>query len=355
MRRMIACAALALAAAAPAQAGILEWLQAHRPQKEAAPAAQRQEPAGPALPAAELVTLAEGRTERFPMPSPDARHLLVVSAKGREAALGLYTTDSGELLRTVEDDPEAVRAFGWLDAGHVFFFSRRAGAPGIWKKAANGQGALTRLVRLDAGAAGAWPLADGAWLVLVRAQPPAAKPFAFARAKEDGDLVRLDAAGGVQLLARGGTPSVSADGRSIAFSMGEGRSRHVFLVRADGSGLVQLTTGRFVDAEPALSPDGKWIVFTSNRPVNPKARKRHWHIWAIRRDGTGLRPLTGGDADDGAPRVGSDGRVYFHSNRKITKKLAEKLGVRRVARGFHVWRVPLPADEKPAAQDRPGR
>ena len=341
MRTALIGAALAITFALPAQAGILEWLQAHRPQSTQASATKKPHAQTPSLPAPELVTLAEGRTEAFPALSPDGRHLLVVSAKGRKAALALYTTSSGEFLRVLEDDPDAVHAFGWLDDAHIFFFSHRAGAPGIWKKSANGTGPLARLVRLDAGARAAWPLADGAWLVLVDGEV-ASKPFAFARAKRQGTLVRLDADGTAKVLAQGGTPSVSPNGQWIAFSMAEGKSRHIFVIRADGTGLVQLTTGRFVDAEPALSPDGEWIVFTSNRPITPKARKRHWHIWAIRRDGTGLQPLTSGDADDGAPRVGTDGKVYFHSNRKVSKELAKQWGVRRAVRGFHIWRVPLP-------------
>jgi len=40
---------------------------------------------------------------------------------------------------------------------------------------------------------------------------------------------------------------------------------HIFAIRADGSGLTQLTSGTSVDTQPAVSPDGTTIAFTSDR------------------------------------------------------------------------------------------
>jgi TolB protein len=39
----------------------------------------------------------------------------------------------------------------------------------------------------------------------------------------------------------------------------------IYLMNADGSGMVRVTRDRGDDSSPAWSPDGKRIVFSSNR------------------------------------------------------------------------------------------
>lgn len=59
-------------------------------------------------------------------------------------------------------------------------------------------------------------------------------------------------------------PAWSPDGKWLAFvrSTNGRRSFHVYVMRADGSGVRQLTRGRF-DESPAWSPDGQWVAYTS--------------------------------------------------------------------------------------------
>jgi WD40-like Beta Propeller Repeat len=54
--------------------------------------------------------------------------------------------------------------------------------------------------------------------------------------------------------------------RWIAFdSTGTAYNRDIYLVRADGSGLVQLTTDPYTEEDPAFSNDGKALAFASDR------------------------------------------------------------------------------------------
>jgi hypothetical protein len=60
-------------------------------------------------------------------------------------------------------------------------------------------------------------------------------------------------------------PDWSPGGERVAYVSSTARGSAVFAVRRDGSGLVQLTSGRSTDEFPVWSPDGRLIAFTSDR------------------------------------------------------------------------------------------
>lgn len=89
----------------------------------------------------------------------------------------------------------------------------------------------------------------------------------------------------------GGSPDWSPDGKLIVFRAVGAKEQHgnIFTVHPDGSGLKQLTR---YPAPKALelgsfSPDGKWITFSRFSASGP-----YPDVFAIRPDGTGLRQVT---------------------------------------------------------------
>jgi Tol biopolymer transport system component len=107
-------------------------------------------------------------------------------------------------------------------------------------------------------------------------------------------------------------PSFSANGRLVAFSSiaGPAPGRHIYVVKADGTGLRRLTTGPSFDSNPSFSPTGKQLVFERD----PGAGKSH--LFAINLDGTGLRQLTNGNFNDSDPVYTPNGRrIVFVSDR----------------------------------------
>jgi Tol biopolymer transport system component len=64
---------------------------------------------------------------------------------------------------------------------------------------------------------------------------------------------------------RNQSPKASPDGRYIIFTSYREGIAHIWRVRTDGTDMRQLTTGTFEDM-PALSPDGKWMVFHRQDP-----------------------------------------------------------------------------------------
>ena len=143
----------------------------------------------------------------------------------------------------------------------------------------------------------------------------------------NSDIYVMDANGkNVARLTRGGGqdlyPAFSPDGRRIVFSTNrDGAEPEVYVVGVDGKGLRRLTrTAKYVeDVTPRFSPDGRWIVFSSNRVAFA-----NYEIFRMRAtDGGGIKRLTfhGGDVpgdpgDDLLPSYSPDGkRIVFVSDR----------------------------------------
>ncbi len=98
--------------------------------------------------------------------------------------------------------------------------------------------------------------------------------------------------------------AVTPDGRIVMGSDVSG-DRDIWIMNADGSGRKQLTHDPGGDVQPAVSPDGKYIAFTSNR-VNGVDQ-----IFRMDIDGGNLKQLTQGKQKI-LPSFSPDGKwVYF--------------------------------------------
>lgn len=184
------------------------------------------------------------------------------------------------------------------------------------------------------------------------AQPSAAPDGQWAVAVHEGggtsELVRVDLATGAvdpitdpDPLVHWAFPAVSPDGRHVAATRWRPGGYHdvVVLDPASGEVVSEVTADRAMDLAPAWSPDGRWIVWASDRTgiLNVLAAPFDAHA-----EGAGQpRLLTNVRTGVGFPSVSEDGGTLFFSVYH--------------AEGWDVARIPFDpagAGEAPAADPR---
>jgi Tol biopolymer transport system component len=117
-------------------------------------------------------------------------------------------------------------------------------------------------------------------------------------------------------VAYDGNPAWSPDGQTIAFSSARDKSTipTLYVMNADGSGLRRVTQDAADAWGPAWSPDGRRIAF--GRVVGGVGNDRDGDVFVVHVDGSGLLNLTRNPAMDHSATWSPDGRrIAFVSYR----------------------------------------
>lgn len=135
-------------------------------------------------------------------------------------------------------------------------------------------------------------------------------------------------------------PTVSSDGRYVVFQSNRSGSRNIWRMDADGSNLKQLTEGSFEDAAPVCSPDGRFVVFMSGRSGKLA-------IWKVGIDGGPPVQLT--DRISQLPTISPDGRLiaYFYLDEQTNNQ--PRLSIIPFEGGEVVKTIDLPRTVQPIA------
>jgi Tol biopolymer transport system component len=191
------------------------------------------------------ITSTPGINEREPVPSPDGTALYFTSDESGTDQIHRSAMDGTASAVVTSGPPHSGAAFD---------------SAGTTLTALEGTGEGRRLVSLSVAGSGG----------------PPATPLAAAPA-----------------LTPVGPPSVRRDGEVVYACAGEGGSDICLLV--PGEPPRRLTEGPAEDRDPAWSPDGALIAFSSNRDDD------NFEIFAMRRDGSHVRRLTEERGPDGQP------------------------------------------------------
>jgi hypothetical protein len=118
--------------------------------------------------------------------------------------------------------------------------------------------------------------------------------------------------------------AITPDGNEFYFSVTVGAHTMIMVTKSVGGTWTEPAvapfSGRYLDIEPSISPDGQRFFFLSTRPQPGQEEKPGWvyqDIWAMDREGDGwgepynLGPQVNSDAPEYFPSVTTDGTLYF--------------------------------------------
>jgi eukaryotic-like serine/threonine-protein kinase len=121
------------------------------------------------------------------------------------------------------------------------------------------------------------------------------------------------------------------DGR-IVFSSFEGSESDIWIMNPDGSGRQRLTSDAYLDENPAVSPDGRYVVFISNRATGGNVP----NLWRMDIDGTNLKQLT--NVFDVDPDISPDGHWVIYNSWTPSE-------------GSALWKVPINGGDRVRVTD----
>jgi len=240
--------------------------------------------------------------------SPDGETLAFIrSPNFLVGDIHLIRISNGEPVRLTSDNLQLEEGLAWTaDGREIIYSSPRGGLPSLWRIPVHG-GNPKRLIGI------------GEYAFNPSTSRPGGR-MAYVYRRIDRNIWRIPGPGSpsgdsgpVKLIASTRddlSPQYSPDGKRIVFVSDRTGSREIWVSDSDGQNAVQLTDfGGSHTGTPRWSPDGSLIAFDS-RPEGQS------EIYLISPQGGRPRRLTTENSDDVLPSWSHDGQwVYFASNR----------------------------------------
>jgi len=240
-----------------------------------------------------VIDIASGQRRKLPVAdavypswSPDGHRIAYWSAPHGQRVILTVAAGGGKAVPAVSDSSLSWGPAWSSDSRSIIYASDRSGSMNLRRIAIDPDTGAPRGASEPVTASPGWNAEpsiarDGTMLFVTNAGSGTMYMLPF-------DPVALRAAGAPVRAGSGLRKvlfaDVSGDGRWIAFSTAAPQE-DIFVARADGSDVRQLTNDAFKDRGPAWSPDGSRLVFFSNRDGD-------YNIYTVLPDGSGLQRIT---------------------------------------------------------------
>jgi Tol biopolymer transport system component/serine/threonine protein kinase len=256
-----------------------------------------------------------------PMATPTSQQLPTVTPATivpTATATGIVPTSTVpatlESTPTVNAPPPAATALGG-GTGQVVFASTRSGIPQLYLVNADGTD-LTQLTIMERGACQPSWSPDGSQLVFISPCLGRADFLETIYNESSLYIINVDGSGLKQLTPAPGSdfePAWSPDGTRIAFTSVRGGFRQIYSLDIDTLEITLLTntTSAMESSQPAWSPDGTKIAYLVKRVGT-------YQVWSMNEDGQEAVQLahSGQELWDYLPSWTPDGRTVFFNQRR---------------------------------------
>jgi Tol biopolymer transport system component len=212
--------------------------------------------------------------------SPDGSRLAFVSNRSGDEEIYIARPDGSGVARLTKL-PGADLSPAWSSDGRRLAWSRNAE---IWTMSASGAAKRRLVARVKPWHEHHSPAWHRTTIVYSSTRVSAFNTELFRAPAQRLTFTK----GSDGVLGDDSMPDFTPDGRRIVFTSNRDRQAEIYVMNANGSGQKRLTRRPGDDWAPDVSPDGALIAFTQLPGT----------IWTMNTDGSGLRKLTSGvDAD----------------------------------------------------------
>jgi serine/threonine protein kinase/Tol biopolymer transport system component len=268
-----------------------------------------------------------------PAVSPDGRTLAFL--RGVRADADVYVQRlAGGPARRLTKRSQQLHGPVWASNREVLFYSTSGVSGSIWRMLADGSSEQQPVAGV----------LDGAREPAISHPVNGPVRMAYTHVANDTNIwcmeIAPDGHGGVRTVAQPASiiastraelsPQFSPDGKRIVFESDRDGYPEIWVAASDGSGAAQLTMLKSPRSGSARwSPDGTRIVFDSLASGDND-------IWMVGSEGGPPKQLTTEPANDARPSFSRDGRwIYFRSDRSGSQQ---------------IWKIPSSAPFRPAAR-----
>jgi Tol biopolymer transport system component/DNA-binding winged helix-turn-helix (wHTH) protein len=235
--------------------------------------------------------------------SPDGKTIAFASGQSDtgERDFSVYTIGLGDKIVKPATDFKwvHVRGVAWLpdQSGLLVTASYQAGGPSQLWRISLSDGSTTRVLTSETGFVSISAAKDLKGILLTQVSRTSSLYLAPS-ARLGNPIPIVEASDGLDWTPNGG----------LVYSSPSVGNRDIWLLSSDKMSQKQLTTESSIDFDPVISPDGRYVVFVSDRAGK-------FDLWRIDADGNQPFQLTNGDGEQ-EPVFTADGKFVVYSSMK---------------------------------------